>query len=80
MARIVISGIHNIREFFQAVGGCRGSVELVTLQGDCLNLKSTLCQYIALTQMFEDSHVKDVAIVLSDPEDAKNLKEYLIPA
>ncbi len=78
MVRVVISGVHNAREFFNAVTGCRGSVELVTLQGDCLDLKSTLCQYIALTQMFEDPQVKDVAIVFGNAEDAKNLKDYLI--
>ena len=49
--------IKNIAEptrFFSAVNQCKGRVELTTTEGDKLNLKSTLCQYIALTQMFQD--------------------------
>ena len=47
-------------------------------EGDRLNLKSTLCQYIALTQMFQDGRVEGVELSLSDPEDFKLLAEFLI--
>ena len=52
--------IKNIAEptrFFSAVNQCKGRVELTTTEGDKLNLKSTLCQYIALTQMLSLIHI-----------------------
>ena len=49
--------LHKIdfQKFMEAVDLCKGNVYLVTDDGDRLNLKSTLCQYIALTQMFKDA-------------------------
>ena len=73
--------IKNITEptrFFEAVYACRDHVELLTAEGDRLNLKSTLCQYIALTQMFQDGRVEGVELSLSDPEDFNLLREFLV--
>lgn len=64
--------------FFRAVNACRGRVELVTEEGDRLNLRSTLCQYIALTQMFQDKRVGGIELVLSDPADYETLRGYLV--
>ena len=47
-----IYGVNQSAEFFEKVLTCKGSVELFTQEGDVLNLKSKLCQYIALTQIF----------------------------
>ena len=41
-------------------------------------LKSTLCQYIALTQMFQDKNIEGVELGLSDPHDYSILAEFLI--
>ncbi len=74
--------IKNIAEptrFFAAVSECKGRVELLTSEGDCLNLKSALCQYIALTQMFQDQKIEGVELSLSDPQDYALLVEFLIP-
>ncbi len=64
--------------FFKAVNECRGRVELVTGEGDRLNLKSTLCQYIALTQMFQDGMIEGVELCLSDPADFERLDPYIV--
>lgn len=73
-----ITDILETRRFFAAVNQCRGSVELLTAEGDRLNLKSTLCQYIALTQMFQDKNVEGLELVLSDPEEYALLAPYLV--
>jgi len=73
--------IRNITEpanFFKAVCACSGRVELVTGEGDRLNLKSTLCQYIALTQMFLINRIDNIDLVVSLPEDLERLKPYMI--
>mgnify|MGYP000315174958 CR=1 FL=1 len=72
-----ITNIVNPGRFFEAVNRTRGSVELVTGEGDRLNLKSRLCQYIALTQMFTDGKVEAVEIILSEPEDLAIIRPFL---
>lgn len=61
-----------------ALDQCKGRVELVTSEGDRLNLKSKLCQYIALTQMFTEAKIDEVEIVISEPEDIDLLKTFLV--
>ena len=73
-----IVGIIEPAEFFEKVLDCTGSVELYTSEGDVLNLKSKLCQYIALTQMFDEGIVGDFDLRLSDIEDLDKIKQYLI--
>ncbi len=73
--------ILNITEpvkFFETLAKCKGSVELVTGEGDRLNMKSKLCQYIALTQMFNDASIDELDLIVSEPEDMSLLIDYLI--
>lgn len=72
-----ITNIANPGHFFEALNKTRGSVELVTGEGDRLNLKSKLCQYIALTQMFTDGKIETVEIILSEPEDLAVIAPFL---
>lgn len=73
-----IKNINNPQRFFEVLNECKGRVELVTSEGDRLNLKSTLCQYIALTQMFKDARIADVELIVSEPEDVARLLQYLV--
>ncbi|MDP2891843.1 MAG: polya polymerase [Bacillota bacterium] len=73
-----ISNIKDPQKFFDVVGKCAGRVELVTSEGDRLNLKSRLCQYFALTQMFRDAAIDNVEIIVSEPSDINLLLEFLI--
>ena len=72
-----IRDISEPASFFKAVNTCAGRVELMTAEGDCRNLKSRLCQYIALTQMFEDKRVEGIELVLSEPCDLNKLLPYI---
>lgn len=73
-----IKNITNPQRFFEVLNECHGRVELVTSEGDRLNLKSTLCQYIALTQMFKDARIDDVDLIVSEPEDFVRLMNYIV--
>ena len=44
-----INKITNAQEFFKVVDDCKGRVELLTGEGDRLNLKSKLCQFMSMT-------------------------------
>ena len=44
-----IYNVKDIEGFFKVIDSCQGKVELITSEGDRLNLKSKLCQYVSLT-------------------------------
>lgn len=73
-----VKNITDVKKFLETVCNCKGSVELVTSQGDRLNLKSTVCQYLSLTEMFTDAKIDNVEIITHEPEDAQMLLDYLI--
>lgn len=73
-----VCNIKDPKSFFEKVGECKGRVELVTSQGDILNLKSKLSQYLSLTQTFKDPKIGEIEIVCSEPEDVKLIIDYLM--
>lgn len=73
-----VKNITDIDGFFGAVDECVGHVELVTGEGDRLNLKSKLCQYISLAQIFSGGEIPELEIVASEPEDVARLIEFMV--
>ena len=73
-----VKNITDVNKFLEMVCHCKGNVELITKDGDRLNLKSKLCQYIALTDMFTEAKIEEVEIITHEPEDTHMLLEYLI--
>lgn len=73
-----ILGITNVEKFLEVLDRCQGKIELVTSEGDRLNLKSKLCQYLALSKIFSEAKIDEIEIIASEPEDVKILLEYLI--
>lgn len=73
-----IKSITNVEKFFETIERCKGKVELVTSEGDTLNLKSKLSQYFSLTKVFSDARIDDVDIICYEPEDINLLLEFLI--
>jgi hypothetical protein len=73
-----IKNIKDVNRFLEVVLSCKGKVELVTEDGDSLNLKSKLCQYVALSEMFTEAKIDDIEIVVHDPEDLELLMGYLV--
>ena len=72
-------GIKDAKGFFNAVASCKGTVELVTSDGDRLNLKSRLCQYFSIADVFSGGNdVPEIEIVCSDSEDNARLINYLM--
>lgn len=70
--------IKDTEEFFKVVDQCKGTVELVSTQGDRLNLKSQLTKYITITNLFSDeSMIQELELVAYDPEDADRLMKYM---
>jgi GTP cyclohydrolase II len=73
-----INNIKNPKAFFETLNKCKGKVELCTEEGDRLNMKSKLCQYIAMTDIFSDAEIGEIEIMVSEPEDVMHLVEFMI--
>ena len=55
-----VSNIKDIQKFFDVVDSCAGKVELVTGEGDRLNLKSKLSQYVSLANIFSNGEIPEL--------------------
>lgn len=73
-----ISNVKNPKRFFETLSKCEGRIELVTDDGDRLNLKSKLCQYISMVDIFNNPAIGEIEIVCSNPLDYSIIIEYLI--
>ena len=73
-----VQNISDINKFFQVVDSCKGRVELVTGEGDRLNLKSKISQYVSLANVFSDGTIKEMEILASEPEDIQKLMEFMM--
>ncbi|MDD2969888.1 MAG: polya polymerase [Lachnospiraceae bacterium] len=73
-----VKNITNIEKFFQVVDSCAGKVELVTGEGDRLNLKSKLSQYVSLANIFSDGTIEELEVIAYEPEDITKLVDFMM--
>ncbi len=73
-----VKNITNIEKFFSVVDGCKGKVELVTGEGDRLNLKSKLSQYVSLANIFSDGTIDELEIIAYEPEDITKIVDFMM--
>ncbi len=73
-----VHGITDVEAFFSVVDRCKGKVELVTPDGDRLNLRSKLCQYVSVARLFSGDETPEMEIVTDEAEDERELRKYLV--
>ncbi|MCI5479748.1 MAG: polya polymerase [Lachnospiraceae bacterium] len=74
-----IQNITNVEKFFQVVDSCKGKVELITSEGDVLNLKSKLCQYVSLANIFSnDAYIPELELKAYEEEDVQKLIDFMM--
>ena len=73
-----VQNITDINKFFNVVDSCKGKVELVTGEGDRLNLKSKLCQYVSLANIFSNGEIPEMEILAYEKEDVDKLLNFMI--
>ena len=74
-----IENITDIQEFFKVIDSCKGKVELVTGEGDRLNLKSKLSQYVSMASIFQGrGEIPELEIVAYEKEDINKLISFMI--
>ncbi|MDD6346928.1 MAG: polya polymerase [Lachnospiraceae bacterium] len=75
---MIVNNITDIEGFFKVVDKCKGRVELITGEGDRLNLKSKLSQYVSLAQIFSNGEIPEMEILASDPDDVRMLVDFMV--
>ena len=70
--------ITDIEKFFEVINSCKGKVELVTGEGDRLNLKSKLSQYVSMANIFSDGTIAELELLAYEPEDINKLLNFMM--
>ena len=73
-----VTNIKNIDGFFKIVDSCKGKVELVTGEGDRLNLKSKLCQYVSMASIFSNGSIPELELIAYEIEDIDALINFML--
>ena len=73
-----VQNITNIEKFFNAVDECKGRVELVTGEGDRLNLKSKLSQYVSMANIFANGEIPELELIAYEKEDIDRLVKFMV--
>lgn len=76
--KMKLMNVTDIDKFFEVVNTCEGKVELVTGEGDRLNLKSTLTQYVAFAQLFSDGCIPEMELICQYTADNLKFLNYAI--
>ena len=73
-----VQNITDIEKFFKVIDQCKGKVELVTGEGDRLNLKSKLSQYVSMANIFSNGEIPELELVAHEKEDIDRLVTFMI--
>lgn len=73
-----VQNITDVEGFFKVIEQCKGTVELVSAEGDRINLKSKLSQFLSLATIFSNGSIIDeLELVAHEPEDVDRLIKYM---
>ena len=73
-----VQNITDIDKFFKVIDSCAWKVELVTGEGDRLNLKSKLSQYVSMANIFSDGTIAELELIAYEPEDITRLVSFMM--
>ena len=73
-----VQNITDIEGFFKVLHECSGKVELVTGEGDRLNLKSKLSQYVSMANIFSNGEIPELEIIAYEKEDTDRLIKFML--
>lgn len=73
-----VQNITDIEGFFKVIDECKGRVELVTGEGDRLNLKSKLSQYVSMANIFSNGEIPELEVIAYEKEDTDRLIRFMM--
>lgn len=76
--KIKMYNVRNLEKFMELVSQCAGNVYIVSEDGDKLNLKSKLTQFMALSKLFTSGYIEKLSLETTNDEDSRRLLNYMI--
>ena len=73
-----VQNITNIDKLLSVIDDCTGRVELVTGEGDRLNLKSKLSQYVSMANIFSNGEIPELELIAYEKEDIDRLVKFMV--
>ena len=73
-----VQNITDVEGFFKVVDSCKGRVELVTGEGDRLNLKSKIYKYVSMANIFSNGEIPELEVIAYEKEDTDKLIQFMI--
>lgn len=73
-----IKNITDVDAFFKVIDSCKGRVELTSPEGDRINLKSKLTQFVSVASLLNTTYIDELDLVASDPEDFSRLLDFMV--
>ena len=73
-----IEKVNNVEGLFNLLNDLKGRVELVSAEGDRINLKSKLSQMLMMSQMLDNAYIKELELIVHEPEDMKKVVEFMM--
>ena len=72
-----VQNIKDVDAFFKVIDEGKGTVELVSPEGDRINLKSKLTQYLSMANIFSNGYIKELDLVAHDKEDVERIIKFM---
>lgn len=72
------ANVTNVERLFEIIQSeCTGTVELISKEGDRINLKSRLSQYVSMVRLLNADFVRELELVASEPKDVERLVRFM---
>lgn len=73
-----LNNVTNIEGMFSVIDKCKGKVELISDEGDRINLKSKLSQYVSFAKiMASGNEIPELEIVAYELDDINLLMQFM---
>ena len=73
-----VLNIKDLEKFFTVVDECEGKVELVSSEGDIINLKSSLSKYFSIAKLLSNNEVvKELELRTHSNRDAEKFIKFM---
>ena len=73
-----LENVNNVDGLFEVLNSCSGTVELVSPEGDRINLKSKLSQMIMTAKLLNQATIKELELFVSEPDDMKKVVSFMM--
>lgn len=73
-----LENVNNVEGLFKVLDSCKGKIELVSDEGDRINLKSKLTQMILTANLLNTATIKELELLVSDPDDMKKVITFMM--